>query len=41
VAANTKRGREPEEEKEASEPAPKIQKMAAADKPIWDSEEDF
>ena len=40
VGAGTKRQREPEEEK-ASEPAPKIQKTAAADEPLWEDEEDF
>ena len=40
IAARTKWQREPEEEK-ASEPAPKIQKTAAADEPIWEDEEDY
>jgi len=44
IAVGTKRQRESEEE-EAPEPAPKIQKTAAADimdtEPIWESEEDF
>jgi len=40
IAAGTKRQREPKEE-EAPEPAPKIQKTAAADEPIWEDEEDF